>query len=110
MIRSREAILEARRRIRARYGELFDSVVALLFRHDPIGVNFGDNINPDEYEPEAETILPRLNRCSSSNDVLEAVHQEFVRWFGEDTAGTQERYVQVAAEIWQLWQKRTQDC
>ena len=30
------------------------TVEALLFRHDPIGINFGENT--DEYRPEAETI------------------------------------------------------
>jgi hypothetical protein len=35
---------------------LFDSVSALLFRHDPIGIAF-DNENTDEYDPETGTIL-----------------------------------------------------
>lgn len=55
MPRTREQILENRRRLRAEYGELFDSMAALLFRHDPIGINF-DGENTDEYEPEVETI------------------------------------------------------
>jgi hypothetical protein len=69
MTRTRDEILENRRRLRAEYGELFDSRAALLYRHDPIGINFEDNT--DEYEPEAETILPRLRSCHSVNDVLQ---------------------------------------
>jgi hypothetical protein len=103
MRRTREEILEARRRLRAEYGELFDATAALLFRHDPIGISL-DNPNTDEYEPEAETILPRLTSCRRSDDVLDVVHQEFVRWFGAETAGSPQRYEQIASELWQLWQ------
>jgi hypothetical protein len=102
MARTRDEILENRRRLRAEYGELFDSVAALLFRHDPIGINFEDNT--DEYEPEAETILPRLCSCHSAEDVLQVVHVEFVRWFDYDTAGPPEHYKEIASEVWQLWQ------
>lgn len=63
MSRTREQILEARRRLRVEYGNLFDSVAALLFRHDPVGINFDENT--DEYQPEAETILPRLRALAT---------------------------------------------
>jgi hypothetical protein len=85
------------------YGELFDKVAALLFRLDPIGINFDDN--DDEYEPEAGTILPRLKACKSPDDALGVVHEEFVRWFGVGTAGPRGRYELIASEIWQLWQQ-----
>jgi hypothetical protein len=104
MPRTRDEILEERRLLRLEFRELFDETVALLFRHDPIGINFDDN--SDEYEPEAGTILPRLRHCQSAADVLKVVHEEFVRWFdGVATAGPQERYSQIASEIWQLWQR-----
>ena len=105
MPRTREEILEERRRLKAEYGKLFDSVAALLFRHDPVGINF--EINEDEYETEAGSILPRLRLCHSENEVRHAVHEEFVRWFDADTAGPEERYRAIASEIWQLWQQRT---
>jgi len=107
MPRTREQILEERRLLKAEYGELFDSITALLFRHDPIGINF--DVNPDEYEPETGTILPRLRTCESSDDVLRAVHEEFSRWFGSETAGSAERCVQIADETWQLWRTRRRD-
>jgi len=74
-----------------------------LFRHDPVGINF--EVNTDEYNTETGTILPRLRSCGSPEDALRVVHQEFVRWFGAETAGPQEHYTQVAAEIWQLWER-----
>jgi hypothetical protein len=101
--RTREDILAARRRLRAEYGKLFDSVAALLFRKDPIGINF--ETNTGEYEPEAETILPRLRTCQSADDVRHVVHQEFVRWFGPDTAGPPEHYEEIANEVFRLWQE-----
>jgi hypothetical protein len=101
--RTRDEILLERRQLRAKYGELFDSVAALLFSHDPIGINFDEN--PDEYDPEAGTILPRLHGCKSRDDVLSMVHEEFVHWFGVDTAGPQERYARIASEIWDIWQR-----
>ncbi|HEY6947113.1 MAG TPA: hypothetical protein VI431_18385 [Candidatus Acidoferrum sp.] len=102
MSRTRDQILENRRRLKAEYGALLDSISAVLYRHDPIGINF--EVNPDEYETEAETILPRLSSCRSREDVHKVVHEEFVRWF-DSSAGSQERYKEIASEIWQLWQK-----
>jgi len=61
MSRTREDILEERRQLRAQYRDLFDSTAALLFRHDPVGINF--EVNPDEYQSEAGIILPRLRFC-----------------------------------------------
>jgi hypothetical protein len=104
MTRTREQIREARRLLRKEYCELFDKTAAPLYRHDPIGINFDDN--PDEYEPEAETILPRLRDCRSREDVVRVVHQEFSRWFGEDTAGAPERYQKLASDVWSLWEER----
>jgi hypothetical protein len=98
MPRTREEIMEDRRRLRTEYGELFDSIAALLFRHDPVGINFEENA--DEYEPEAGTILPRLHNCQSVDDVVRVVHEEFVRWFSADTAGPRESYEEIAFEIW----------
>ncbi len=102
MAKTRDEILQERRQLRAEYGQLFDSIAALLFRHDPIGINFDENT--DEYEPEVGTILPRLHDCRSAADVLRVVHGEFVRWFDSGTAGPQERYARIASEIWELWQ------
>lgn len=103
MSRTREEIIESRRRVRAEYGELFDEIAALLFRHDPVGINYDHNA--DEYEVETETILPRLSGCRSSDDVLQVVHEEFVRWFDTVTAGPRERYAEISREIWRISQQ-----
>jgi hypothetical protein len=103
MSRTREKMLEERRRLNAEYGDLFASVAALLFRHDPVGINF--EVNPDEYKPEVGTILARLHDCESARDVQYVLHEEFVRWFDAAIAGPEERYDCLAAEIWRLWQQ-----
>jgi hypothetical protein len=76
-------------------------VAALLFRYDPAKINF--EVNSDEYETEAGTILPRLRTCQSARDVQRVVHEEFVRWFDEIAAGPEETYREIASEIWLMW-------
>ena len=89
---------------RKTYGALFDAVSALLFQHDPIGINFGTNT--DEYDPEARTILPRP-ACRCEADVLRVVIEEFHHWFGEDIREDGANYKQITVEIWDLWSRRT---
>ena len=84
---------------------LIEEVERVLYRHDPIGINFGDN--PGEYLPEAETIVARLPHARSVDDVRTLVHEEFVRWFDETTAGTADRYEAVAREVRTTWLARS---
>ena len=107
MSSTHDEILENRRRLKAEYGVLFDSVAALLYRHDPIGINF--EVSADEYEPETGTILPRLRSCCTLDDVQKVVHEEFVHWFDTPTAGPVEHYRDIASEIWQLWREHLAD-
>lgn len=97
----RDRILRERAALRAQFGTLLDDVLAVLFRDDPIGINY--ETNTDEYDPEARAILPRLKECASEKDVARVVHEEFVHLFDAKIAGTMDRYEKVAAEIWQLW-------
>lgn len=103
MTRTKEQIELEYKRLKAEYGELFDSVADVLFQHDPVGINFEDNT--DEYYPEVGTILPRLKDCHSAQDVTSVVHEEFVRWFEPETAGPKDRYQLPAEEIWTRWQE-----
>ena len=103
MLRTKEQIELETQRLKAEYGDLFDSVADILFRHDPIGINFENNL--DEYYPEVRTILPRLRDCHSAQDVTSVVHEEFVRWFEAETAGPREKYQLLSEEIWNRWQE-----
>lgn len=82
---------------------LYAEVEKILFRVDPIGINFGDNF--DEYAPEVGAIIPRLDDARSEDDVRCIVHEEFVQWFGAEIAGAASRqvYKDAAKEIWQAW-------
>jgi hypothetical protein len=84
--------------LKREYGRLYSRVAAILFEEDPVGINLDDN--SDEYEPETDTILPRLKVCRTDQDVRSVVHEEFVRWFSADIAGRPERYNRVAKRIW----------
>ena len=95
-----DQILARRNLVKKEYGQIFDTVSAILFRHDPIGINFEDNT--DEYEPEVETILPRLRDCGSSDEALNVIHQEFQKWFNGG-AGPRKKYTQISEEIWATW-------
>jgi len=94
----------ARDAVRQSQPGLFAAVSEAMFRHDPIGINFGSNT--DEYDAEAGTVIPRLSACSSASDAGLVLHEEFVRWFGADTAGDHVRYAALAAEVWRLWTAR----
>ena len=99
-------VQDERRRLKTLYKGLYDDVNEILFRHDPIGINFEDNT--DEYEAEVGTILPRLTLANSIADVRLIVYEEFVRWFDEEIAGPIENYSDIAKEVWKVWQKWNQ--
>jgi hypothetical protein len=90
-------LAEERRRLAESHGPLLAEVSAVLFRHDPIGINFEDNT--DEYEAEASTILKRMGAATSPTEARRIVHEEFVRWFEPEIAGPVERYTDIASEV-----------
>jgi len=74
-----EANKEAREQVKAGNPELFTAVSQALFQADPIGITAGIN-TADEYDPEAGTlIIPRLPSCTSEEQALQVVHEEFCK-------------------------------
>lgn len=98
------AARDARRRALRGQEDVVAQVEALLFRHDPIGINV--ETNTTEYRSEAESIVLRLADVTSETELLQVVHQEFVRWFDPDLAGPRSRYAAAASEIWALGEHR----
>lgn len=90
---------EDRKAPRREYGGLYEEVEAILFRHDPVGINFGENT--DEYDPEVSTILPRVVRATSQDEVQRIVREEFEHWFGPDIIMRGESSEVIAAEIFE---------
>ena len=87
-----------RAELKHRYGLAYRQLSEILFTQDPIGIRF--ETNTDEYEPEVDTILPRLRTCSDTAEVNRVVHEEFVRWFGTSEAGPSAKYQTIAKKIW----------
>lgn len=78
-------------------------VSAILYHHDPIVINSGNNT--DEYEMESEIIVSRLNHAKSEADVYRLINETFIRCFEHLTPGSKERHLfhVVAKEIWEAW-------
>lgn len=92
-----KAAAENRKALKRVYKQLLAEISAILFRHDPIGINFEDN--RDEYDAEAGTILPRLRGDMTAEEATAVVHEEFVRWFSHGDAGPEGKYASIATEI-----------
>ncbi len=97
----RDRIRAERKKLKERYGDVFDEISAILFTIDPVGINF--RTNTDEYDPEVGTILPRLTECGSATDVRRVVFEEFCSWFGAGEAGSETDYTEGSRLIWEAW-------
>jgi hypothetical protein len=81
--------------------DLVRQIAELLFANDPMGINFGSNV--DEYTAEAESIVIELPGASDVHDIATLIHRVFVQWFSPEDAGPQERYEAVAGDVWETW-------
>ena len=93
---------DARRMARRRYERLLSDFSAIMFRHDPVGINF--DVNTDEYDQEAERILLRLRELTTEVELLVVVCNVFRELFGA-ISGTPEQYEAMTHELWQRWQQ-----
>ena len=112
---AREQWLADKARLKRKFGELYPEVLAIIQRHDPIGIAF---VGDHEYDPELGTILLRLEDAHSEDDLRRIVYEEFVWWFSDYTlqtwqeqladnsAGSEEKYREIAHEIWLLLQRK----
>lgn len=82
---------------------LVDELTAVLFEADPIGLNF--DTNTDEYAAEAQSIALRLPEVSDLDQLRELVHQEFVRWFDADLAGSPSMYTALTQKVLAVWHR-----
>jgi hypothetical protein len=82
-----------------RYQAVVAAVEHAINEADPIGLLEG-GAPADEYSPEIGTIVPRLLNAQSVDEVTAVLHEEFLRWFGDDTAGPRQAYEALARQIW----------
>lgn len=87
---------EERKRLKHEYEGLFTELSAYLFEADPMGLNY--EINPDEYEPEVGTILPRVLELDTVDEIADVMREEFNRWFG-GPAIFRSTYEDLAADV-----------
>lgn len=82
-----------------RHQDLVAAVERAINEGDPIGLLAG-GAPSDEYTPEIGTIIPLLANAHRPDDVTDVLHGEFLRWFGEGTAGPRQAYGAPARQIW----------
>lgn len=92
-----------RKRLKQEYAAQYAWLTRLFARHDPVRL-VAVGAPPDEYEPEVDTILPRLKALERAGEwteaaILPVLHEEFVRWFSPGIAGPAEGYRALAQEI-----------
>ena len=56
------------------YRKLHSEIEEILFRCDPIGISSKENKH--KYDPEVETIIPRLKEAKSESDVHKIICEE----------------------------------
>lgn len=72
-----------------------------LNRADPIGL-LRQGASRHEYDQEVEAVVHRLSEVTSAGHLEELLYEEFIRWFGAETAGNRRDYRQAAEEIWRV--------
>jgi len=94
-----------RNQLKVTYKNLYHEVQRVLFVHDLMGINF--ETNTDEYDPEVDTILPRLRTTKSPEDVTKIIIEEFEEWFGKEETReiSKEKFNGLANDIWAIWSK-----
>ena len=85
--------------MKACYQSLVSAVERAIDDADPIGLLEG-GAPADEYGPEIGTVVPRVVNAQSIEEVTTVLHEEFLRWFGDDIAGTRHTYEAPAGKIW----------
>lgn len=66
-----------------RYQAFVVAVERAIKDADPIGLLKG-GAPADEYSPEIGAIVPRVGNAQSVDEITAVLHEEFVRWFGND--------------------------
>lgn len=109
-----EQLRDKRARLRAKFGTLYDSVAQVLYRHDPMDLVM--EFNQDEYFPEADAILLRIEHAGSPAELRQIIWQVFKELFAPDeeidendaaelgdNVGEESKYDAIATDIWQAY-------
>jgi hypothetical protein len=92
-LNARQAALD---KVKAKYGDFFDTVSKLIYSIDPQRM-YSCAGHGREYDSLAAKIIPQLKNCLSAQDV----HREF------ENAGVSLKDETLATELWELWQNHS---
>jgi hypothetical protein len=83
------------------YGSVYDLILNTLYRYDPWGVGWKTDVpfGAEEYDLEADKIMKRLPHAQSVNDIRRIAHEVMGDYYGRAMGG-EERYTEIAEEIW----------
>jgi hypothetical protein len=85
---------------RQRYDALVAAVDRAISEADPKSL-LEVGMPSDEYSLEVGTIVPRVSRAMSREEVRSILWEEFQRWFGDGEAGSLESWEVPAEAIWE---------
>lgn len=98
---SERARVHTRRQIRARgLEELYQRFVDVLFAHNPVGLPKTPGTRQD-YGSPVGTLILKLGRAYSAQDLACLLYLEMIDWYGKDT-GSEELYQVIAQELWSI--------
>ncbi len=86
--------------VKAQYPRLLATLCECLYRHDPGPFGYE---TPKDCVDIVGTMIPRLPTCLSDSDVVDAIHEAFVRWEDPRDVGPKTKLTEVAKEIWTIW-------
>lgn len=81
--------------------KLFDLVKKEINKHDPIGLLW-IGAPDDEYHPEIPGIVHAVQIASSLGNLKNRIWKVFTDWFGDKTAGPEDRYRDLAKDLWKI--------
>jgi hypothetical protein len=100
-----EEIRKRRQAARDEFGQLFIQARLLFGRYDLMGI--WSPQNPDEYDGEISTVLPRLRTAASAHDVERILREEFDHWFYPGCIKPPKSFKPFATDLWAAWLEHT---
>lgn len=96
--------MNERKNLKKKYTEFYDWLLKYLDECDPIGLVVKANPG-SEYEPEAPHIIVSANTAKSPDELTDAIHSIFVRYFDARLAGARNDYRSMAHTIYEKWHR-----